>query len=248
MKLVSFFITISILSSLFVSFDSVEDTELSNADAVETKAAEEDGSAIYVTEIFEVLYTGSFREEKKPYGYIDCDYVVTKYRANDVKSIYSVEANIYFTPGKIANSLGSTSYGDWYNSSGYIKIKAMRASNDVGYSQTRYGGTPVFKDAYHNSCYTYSNNYQIQKPELSAKKESADADEYMWIYTYSHPKNETNHLQCVYIFEMNNSGHDLLEGDLALRLEYQMTVNNNGWWIFNETNTFGGYTYHNYYQ
>lgn len=210
------------------------------------------------TEDFEVLYAGSFREDEKPYGYIHCDYVVRKYGANDVNSLYLVESNISFTPGKIANGLGDTDYADWYNSSGYIKIKAMRASNQVDYNQVGYGGTPVFKDAYHvnipgtvsnnpSISYAYSKNYQIQEPALSAQKDPSDVDKYTWLYTYSDPRNEANHLQFGYMFEMNNSGHDWLDGDLALRFEYRMTVDNNGWWIFNETNTFSGYTYHNYY-
>ena len=242
MKLASFIVILAILSSLF-RFWTIEPY---SANSVEAEAVEEDGRVIGEAEAFEALYTGSFREEKKPYGYIDCDYVIKKHRANDVSSIYLVEANISFTPGKIAQDLGDTDYGDWYNSSGYIKIKAMRASNEVGYSQVRYGGTPVFKDAYPNSSYTYSNSYQIQRFALSAKK-APDANEYTLVYTYFYPQKETNRLQVSYMFEMNNSGHNLREGDLALRIEYQMTVGNNGWWLLNKANTFSGYAYYNYY-
>lgn len=101
------------------------------------------------TTLFTDLYTGSFREVKKPYGYFDCDYTVLKYRANDVSSLYLINAHAYYVPGFIANKLGDSSYGANYtNESGYIKIRAYNASKDVGYNQIRYGGTPVFKDAY----------------------------------------------------------------------------------------------------
>ena len=233
------------------------------------------------SEVFEALYAGSFREEAKPYGYIDCNYVVRKYRANDTSSLYLVEAHFYFTPGKIARSLGDTTYADWYNLSGFAKIKAKRASNEVGINQVRYGGTPVFKDAYpinspgvvsinstytaglnlgysfvngfstdntsNNVSYTYNKSYQGPNPALSAQKDPNDTEKFTWLYTYESPSNETNHLKVGYMFEMNNYNHHLLEGDLALEFEYQMTVDNNGFWIFNEKYTFGNYTFHNYY-
>lgn len=240
-------------------------------------------------EVFEILYSGSFRKDQKPYGYIDCDYTVRKYRVNDVSSLYLVESDFAFTPGRIARDLGDTRYDTWYNSSGYAKIKARRAEHEVGYDQIRYGGTPIFKDAfpingagtvsitssYTNSLnigfsytggfsltninfdiegsqnvtydYTYSKNYTNTEPALSAQKDPADIQKYTWLYTYSMPRNETFHLESGYMFEMNNRGHDLYEGDLALRFEYRMTVNNS---LNPDTGTeylFSGYTFHNYY-
>ncbi len=249
------------------------------------------GIATTGNETFEVLYSGSFRKEHKPHGYVDCDYVVRKYRANDISSLYLVESQISFTPGKTAYELGNTDYGSgWLNKSGYIKIKAERAEHEVGYDQIRYGGTPVYKDAYpvntpgvvsisssYNSGanlgysntngfslydisiesgnngsasieYAYSKTYQNTEPALSAQKDPSDVDKYTWLYTYSDPRNETNNLNLGYLFEMNNSGHDLFEGDLALRFEYKMIVEVNFWDITIATEEFTGYVNHNYYR
>lgn len=244
-------------------------------------------------ETFVPLYAGSSRKDEKPYGYIDCTFSVKKYRANDVSSLYLVESRVSFTPGMMARDLGNTDYDKWYNSTGFAKIKAMEATNEVGYGQVRHGGTPIFKDAYPvndpssvtisssfntginlgtstsagfslgtsdigadlgggNSAsltlsYEYSKVYSYQDPALSAQKDPSDAEKYTWLYTYEEAKNETNHLDVGYMFEMNNSGHDLLEGDLAVRFEYQMTVDNKKIWIFNKTYTFSGSAFFNYY-
>lgn len=241
-------------------------------------------------ESFVEIHSGSFRKEEKPYGYIDGNYSVKKYRASDVSSLYIVETHFYFTPGKIANDLGDSSYANWFNSSGYAKVKATNASNEVGYNQVRYGGTPVFKDAYpinnpgvitisssysqgntigysytngfsldnvnvgsggntsQNTTYVYNKAYQGSEPALSAQKDPVDLEKFTWLFTYSTPKNETNHLLTGYMFEMNNRGHDLLEGDVALRFEYQMTVyKKNIFGKFKESHTFSGYTFRNHY-
>lgn len=241
-------------------------------------------------EVFEILHAGSFRYEEKPYGYIDCNYNVRKYRANDVSSLYLVEARIFFTPGKIAHDLGNSEYGNWHNLSGFVKLKALRASNEVGINQVRYGGTPVYKDAYPvntpgnitiassysqginlgvsgtvgfsfedivnggiggnssgNIVYAYNKTYQTTEPALSAQKDPDDVEKFTWVYNYSDPKGETNNFQLGYMFEMNNSGHDLLEGDLALQFEYQMTVNKTILFFYNERKTFSGSSFHNHY-
>ena len=235
---------------------------------------------------FSTLYSGSFREVGKPYGYIDCDYVVSKYRANDVSSLYLIESHVAFTPGQMALDMNSSGYGPYYNATGFVKLKALRAENEVGYNQTRYGGTPVWKDAYPvnspgkvtitssyttgfslgysfvngfsadnvsqstntnmgaNISYSYSKAYSNTEPHLSAQKNAEDSQQYEWKYTYSGPMNETHHMYLGYMFEMNNGGHDLLEGDLAFRYDYEMTVCEP---IFDVFDDFDGYSYHNYY-
>jgi len=100
------------------------------------------------TSLFKEIYNGSFRKMNKPYGYIDCDFDVKKYRANEISSLYVIESNFAFTPGKVATSNGSSGFESWYNKAGYIHAKAVQATNDVGYNQIRYGGIPVFKDAF----------------------------------------------------------------------------------------------------
>ena len=203
-------------------------------------------------EAFEPLYSGSFREEEKPYGYIDCSYVVKKYRTNDISSLYLIEANVSFTPGKTAKDSGNTSYGNWYNSTGYLKIKATRAESEVGNDQVLYGGTPVFKDAYpinHPEPPITGSSYrngQYLKPALSTQKDPMDVEKYTWLYTYAYPESEAYLLNVGYMFEMNNSGYDLREGDVALEFEYKMTVDNTRW-LFNKIHAFNGRTFHNYY-
>ena len=63
-----------------------------------------------------------------------------------------------------------------------------------------------------------------------------------------YPQSDAYRLDVGYMFEMNNSGHDLLEGDVALRFEYQMTVyKKNIWGNFKQSHTFSGSTFRNHY-
>lgn len=253
-------------------------------------AAYAESSSNSDTPIFKEVYNGSFRETGKPYGYIDCNYSVKKYRANNVSSLYLLESQIAFTPGKIASTLNGSGYeSKWQNSGGYVKVHALRAQYEVGYNQTRYGGTPVFKDAYPvnspgqisiastynvginlgysfkngfsldnisiesnqsiglNISYGYSKTYTNVEPALSAQKDPNDLQTYTWVYSYASARNETNNMNIGYMFEMNNYGHDLFEGELAFKYEYEMTVSNANWWIFETKKSFEGYSYHNYY-
>ena len=241
------------------------------------------------TNSFTALYSGSFRKDEKPYGYIDCDYVVKKNRVNDISSLYLIESHLYFTPGKVAKANDSDGYDNWYNDSGYMHIVASQAMAETGYDY-RYGGTPVFKDAYPvnmpskisitssfsagldlgfsftngyssdntsyieagiemgaNISYSYEKRYVMQEPALSAQKNASDNQKFEWSYQYNDPKAETNHLFTGYMFEMNNSGHDLREGDLAFRYDYKMKVSDNDWWVFESTHTITGFEYNNYY-
>ena len=183
---------------------------------------------------------GSFREEKKPYGYVDCNYSVKKYGEKDESSIYVVEADFYFTPGTIARYLGDTGYNNWFINSGYIKIKASKASDEGKTDQLSHGNGPVFKDAYPLTTRIYSRDYRSTELVISAQKDSKDAEKYTWLFTCSVPKNEANHLSVEYVFEMSN-GQDLFEDDIRLTFEYGMTVCNNNWWeLFNKDHTFSG--------
>ena len=241
------------------------------------------------TSIFTDLYSGSFRTEEAPYGYIDCDYVVKKYQANTVSSLYIIESHMYFTPGAVAKANGSSAYSStWKNKSGYMHLGASQAMAEVGYDY-RYGGTPVFKDAYPvnqpgtlsisstysaginlgysftngfnldglyvegsdtigaNIAYSYSKTYTNQEPALSAQKNADDPQIFEWSYTYNTERSETNHLFTGYMFEMNNSGHNLREGDVAFRYDYRMKVHNGDWWIFAKTHNITGFQILNYY-
>lgn len=205
-------------------------------------------------ESFITIHRGSFRKEEKPYGYIDCDYVVQKCVSSDVKNLYITQATFSFTPGKMAKDSGNTGYGNWYNSTGYVKVKASAAEGEVGTDQVLNGGTAVFKDAYpitspQNPPITSSSYrpYQLPTYLLSAQKDSKDTEKYTWLYTCTYPQSDAYRLNVGYMFEMNNSGHDLLEGDVALRFEYQMTVyKKNIWGNFKQSHTFSGSTFRNH--
>lgn len=241
------------------------------------------------TNLFKPLYFGSFREVKKPYGYIDVVYTVKKYRANDISSLYLVESKASFTPGKTAKDNGDTTYGKWYNSSGYFHVQGLQAVNEIDQVTIRKGGIPKLKDTYPenspgtitvsssysigatlgysfingfsldgitvskesslglNISYGYSKSYTNSEPALSTQRSSIDPSIYQWTYTYNTSRNETNHLNTGYLFEMNNKNHDLFEGDLSLRYTYKMTVKDKGLWIFEKTKSFEGTKYLGYY-
>ena len=230
------------------------------------------------SQIFSTIYSGTMRHNEKPYGYIDIDWAVKKYRASDISSLYIVESHAAFTPGIVAMANDSSGYLAWKNLSGYLHVTPRIAQFDVGYGQTRYGGTPVFKDAYPinnpgtitiastynigatlgysfkngfsldnisvgegkdlglNISYSYNKSYTTTEPALSAQKNASNPQAYEWLYTYNSARSETNHLITGYMFEMNNKGHDLFEGDLSFRYDYKMTVKHN-----NNTQSFSHY-------
>jgi len=239
-------------------------------------------------DIFSTLYSGSFEYIKKPYGYITCTYNVKNYLANDISSLYLIESSMSFTPGQTATINGEDGYGSWYNNLGYVHLKALTAEDDMGYNQIRYGGTPVFKDAYPvnspgqitisssysaginlgysftngfsledftieqntnyglNINYSYSKSYTNTEPALSTQPLSSDREIYSWIYMYSTPKNETFNLTFGYLFEMNNSNHQLQEGDFAFRYDYKMEVKSNTS-IFSTKKSFTWGRYYGYF-
>ena len=230
-------------------------SKIDNEDAFSHTPTDFLQSSIYTTgnEVFEPLYAGSFRKEEKPYGYIDCDYVVKKCVSSDVKNLYITQATFSFTPRKMAKDSGNTGYGNWYNSTGYVKVKASGAEGEVGTDQVLNGGTAVFMDAYpitspQNPPITSSSYrpYKLPTYLLSAQKDPKDTEKYTWLYTCTYPQSDAYRLNVGYMFEMNNSGHELLEGKVVLSFEYNMTVNNNRR-LFNQTNTFSGSTFRNHY-
>lgn len=230
------------------------------------------------SQIFNTLYSGTMRRNGKPYGYIDIDWTIKKYRTNDISSLYLVESHAAFTPGAVAIANDSSGYQAWRNISGYLHITPRRAQFEVGYGQTRYGGTPVFKDAYPlnnpgtititssynigttlgfsykngfsldnisigqdlnlglNISYAYNKSYTTTEPALSTQRNASNPQTYEWSYTYSSARSETNHLLTGYMFEMNNTGHDLYEDDLSFKYDYKMTVQQN-----NTTKSFSHY-------
>ncbi len=98
-----------------------------------------------------------------------------------------------------------------------------------------------------NISYAYTKAYTNQEPALSTQISSTNLNEYQWTYNYVDERNETNHINTGYLFEMNNYNHDLFEGDLSLEYNYKMTVTDNGWWIFKTTKEFTGQKFIGYY-
>lgn len=115
-------------------------------------------------ELFVPLYSGTFREVKKPYGYIDVIYTVKKYRAKNESSLYLVESKASFTPGKMAKDNGDNTYGNWYNHSGFFHVEGTQAVNEIDQATIRKGGIPKFKDAYPENApgtITVTSSYSI---------------------------------------------------------------------------------------
>lgn len=256
-----------------------------NEEYIDINDALKTNSSVQSDGKFNLLYSSSFREMKKPFGYIDCDYQISKYRANDVSSLYLLEAHVYFTPGSIAMKNGATGFENYQQMSGYMHISASRAMHEVGYGQIRYGGTPVFKDAYpvntpgtitltssyqdgttlgysfsngfssdgisigsehsmgKNIIFGYSKAYTTTEPALSAQKNAENPQKFEWYYEYKNIRAETNHMLLGYMFEMNNKGHDLFEGDLAVEFDYSMTARRPLWFPF----SFSGHNYNSWY-
>jgi hypothetical protein len=98
-----------------------------------------------------------------------------------------------------------------------------------------------------NISYGYTKAYSNQEPALSTQISSSNLNVYQWTYTYVDERNETNHINTGYLFEMNNYNHNLFEGDLSLKYNYKMTVIDDGWWIFKETESFTGQKLIGYY-
>lgn len=99
--------------------------------------------------LFSVVTNGTKRVIAKPYGYMDHHYVVKKYRANNVSSLYIVETESDFVPGVVPYRNNDTSYDkDMRNYSGYIHLVANQAKEELDQSSIRYGGVPHIKDAW----------------------------------------------------------------------------------------------------
>ena len=98
---------------------------------------------------------------------------------------------------------------------------------DLGFIQDGYHeGYTVAFSIDDTSNYSYNKSYTNTEPSLSAQPLSSDINKFSWIYMYNIPRIETFNLSFGYLFEMNNSGHQLREGDLAFRYDFKMEVIN----------------------
>ena len=81
-------------------------------------------------------------------GYIVYHVAVSQYSANDVSNLYIVTVQSSFVPGQVARDNGNSSYGKYYNDSGYVHMTVEQAydRNEEYYYGTRWGSIPYKKD------------------------------------------------------------------------------------------------------
>ena len=75
--------------------------------------------------------------------------------------------------------------------------------------------------------YSYLKTYTTDEPRLTTQHDSNDYNKYQWTLIYNDPNNgcETSHLSTGYMFEMNNSGHEMVgEGQFGLHYDFLMNV------------------------
>ncbi len=245
------------------------------------------------TELFTYVTGGSTRIVSKPYGYMDHFYTVSKYRANNISSLYIVETNSTFVPGHVAYENGDETYNkNMYLYEGFIHLNATRAKEELDQETIRYGGTPYFKDGWPvnepgkltiNSSFNvglslgysfingfslkdlyaqneqhygteisfgYSKSYLQDEPSFYSLNGSTNQNQYQWHFEYGQRKNgdEPYHLNTGYMFEMNNSGHDLIgEGQFGLVYNFQMTVSKKILVVYDLQTPFTGVLYVNWW-
>ncbi len=127
---------------------------------------------------------------------------------------------------------GTPVYKDSYpvNTPGQITISSSYSAGiNLGYSFTNGFSLDNFTIEENtnfglNINYSYSKSYTNTEPRLSTQHSPGNFNTYEWTYFYDTPKNETFNLTFGYLFEMNNSNHQLQEGDLAFRYDYKMQV------------------------
>ncbi len=138
---------VDILDEYFDDFDNFKSQVLSFFE--EKSDLQNDHFTLFNTPVFSTLYTGTFRYVEKPYGYIDVDFTVEKYRSNNVSSLYLVTTHASFSPGSIANKNSDTTYdAKWENYAGYLHVGSYRAFLEFYPGEGRKGGTPIYKDAF----------------------------------------------------------------------------------------------------
>ncbi len=92
-----------------------------------------------------------------------------------------------------------------------------------------------------NISYSYNKTYTTAEPALSVQKTASNPQTFSWQYQYSSNREETNCLKVGYIFEMNNKGHEMRKGDVALTFDYLMKVK------YLSSKSFSGHQFHNWY-
>lgn len=103
-----------------------------------------------------------------------------------------------------STTMGYSFANGFSESSGFTMENGLKYSTSVGYS--------------------YDKSYTNTEPYLSTQLSSINPAEAQWTYIYNNDRDETGHARTSYLFEMNNSGHDMHEGDFNLRYSILSTV------------------------
>ena len=93
-------------------------------------------------------YSGILRYNQKPYGYFVINYNVSKFRVNEISSLWLINSSASFTPGYIAVRNNESGYEKYKNGKGYLHVEATQPKHEISQSYTYPGGKPYFKDAY----------------------------------------------------------------------------------------------------
>lgn len=71
--------------------------------------------------------------------------------------------------------------------------------------------------------YAYSKSYTNTEPYMSAQLSSSNSSQAQWTYLFQNDRDETLHTNNFYLFEMNNAGHSMCEGDFDLYFDVKAT-------------------------
>lgn len=88
---------------------------------------------------------------EEPYGYMYFDLTASKYKFSEKASLYFLENNFMFVPGKLARKNGHTEYENYKRykySEEFVSMEAMQGEAEMGYDDIIYTGSPVLKDYY----------------------------------------------------------------------------------------------------
>ncbi len=209
--------------------------------------------------LFVDVLNGYKRLVFKPYGYLDNSFVVKKYRANDVSSLYSVETNTDFIPGYVANANGDTSYnGNMRNYFGFVHLEVAQAVNEYSQSTIYYGGIPHFKDAWPvnspgtisisstynagmNLGYSFTNGFSLDNVSIENQHDYGLNIGYAYSknYTNQEPSISTQHGSDIYNeYQWSYQYADGRNGDETYHLStgYLFEMNNSGHTLIGEDN------------
>lgn len=121
------------------------------------------------------------------HGYLNAHIGVDRYAANSISTLYVVNVDNEFVPGRVARENGDTSFSDCYLKSGYVHLEVLQAYDKTQENGTRYGATPSMKDywpvnnpavvtigsSFSNSTtlgYSYSNGFSLDNINVETDK------------------------------------------------------------------------------